>query len=339
MNTLRKKFESLSKGVRYGIFGILALILLIVPLLSSSNYFMGVMCRILLYTVLAGSLNVINGYTNQFNLGHAGLMAVGAYTGAIMQTRFGVPFWIAIFIAAIFAAFIGFLISIPTYKLSGIYLSIVTLGFSEIIRLIALNWTAVTGGPLGIKDIPAPNFFGLHIRKANHYYYIFLVFAVIFLFITNRVLKSRVGRAWMSIREDQVAARSLGVEITKYKALNFIYGAFFAGMAGAIYAPYLQYIDSTIFTLDEGFNILSMVIIGGMGTLTGPVVGSVIVNVLNEVLRPVSQFRLVAYGALIIIMMWWRPQGLVGASNSVLAGKTTVSKEDANDQSDDKPNE
>jgi branched-chain amino acid transport system permease protein len=126
----------------------------------------------------------------------------------------------------------------------------------------------------------------------------------------------------MSIREDELASKSLGVYTSRYKALNFMYGAFWAGIAGAIYAPYVRFIDSTYFTLDEGWNILSMVIIGGQGTLVGPIVGSVLVNYLTEVLRPIGQWRMVAYALLIIIMMWWRPQGLAGASNSIVAAKS-----------------
>ncbi len=316
---IRRYLKNMSDKQRLVFIFASIIILGVVPLFIKSSYIMGILCRIALYTILAGSLNVINGYTNQFSIGHAGFFAVGAYAGAILMLKAGLSFWIAVPVAGIVAGIIGYLVSLPTYRMSGTYLSIVTLGFSEIIRIVALNWTSLTGGPMGLKGIPSPNLFGFEFKRANQYYYIFIAFAILFLFITNRVLKSRVGRAWMSIREDQQAAQSLGVEITRYKGLNFFYGAFWAGIAGAIYAPYLNFIDSTIFTLDEGFNILSMVIIGGMGTLAGPVVGSVTVNVLNEILRPVSQFRLVAYGILIIVMMWIRPQGIAGESGSELS--------------------
>ena len=295
-------------------------VLAILPLLISSSYTMGILCRILMYTVLAGSLNVINGYSGQFNIGHAGYYLIGSYTEAILATRLGISFWIALPLAGVVAAIFGFLVSQPTLKLKGIYLAIVTLGFSEIIRLVALNWEWLTGGPIGIKGIPPPDFFGFKVTKANHYYYIFLAIAIIFVFLTNRVIHSRIGRAWISIREDELAAKSLGVEASRFKAMNFMYGAFWAGIAGAAFAPYFKFIDSTMFTLDEGFNILSMVIIGGQGTLIGPLVGATLVNFLTEVLRPIAEYRLVAYAILIIAMMWLRPQGLIGASNSILAG-------------------
>lgn len=304
-------------------------ILAVLPQFITASYTMGILCRILMYTVLAGSLNVINGYSGQFNIGHAGYYLIGSYTEAILATRLGVSFWIALPLAGIVTALFGFLVAQPTLKLKGIYLAIVTLGFSEIIRLVALNWEWLTGGPIGIKGIPSPNFFGFKISRANDYYYIFLVIAIIFVFLTHRVIHSRIGRAWISIREDELAAKSLGVESSRYKAMNFMYGAFWAGIAGAAFSPYFKFIDSTMFTLDEGFNILSMVIIGGQGTLIGPLVGATLVNFLTEVLRPIAEFRLVAYAILIIVMMWLRPQGLIGASNSILAGGKIRKKPDA----------
>ncbi|HPJ03368.1 MAG TPA: branched-chain amino acid ABC transporter permease, partial [Candidatus Limiplasma sp.] len=156
--------------------------------------------------------------------------------------------------------------------------------------------------------------------RPKYYYFIFLVIAILFYFVTSRVLKSRVGRAWISIREDQIAARSLGVETSFYKSLNFMYGAFWAGVVGAAYAPFVNYIEASQFTLDAGFNVLAMVVIGGQGTLIGPIVGSVIVTILTETLRFLESWRYVIYAIIIIMMMWVRPQGIAGASQSVLAG-------------------
>ncbi|QUH26446.1 branched-chain amino acid ABC transporter permease [Serpentinicella alkaliphila] len=299
---------------------ILILISILLPYIINSNYIVGILCRVLMYSVLAGSLNIINGYSGQFNIGHAGFFCIGAYTEAVLATRYGWNFWLLLLIAGIFTSLVGFLISLPTLRLRGIYLAIVTLGFSEIIRIIALNWTSVTGGPMGVKGIPSPIFLGIRISGSSRYYYIFLALAILFIFITNRVITSRIGRAWISIREDELAAKSLGVESSFYKSINFMYGAFWAGVMGAAYAPYYKFIASDMFTLDEGFNILSMVIIGGQGTLVGPFVGSLIVNIITEVFRFAAQYRMVVYAILIITMMWLRPQGLVGAYDSILAG-------------------
>lgn len=320
MKGIIDKLSNMDKRTKIILLAVLFVLLAIFPQVYPKSYVMGIMCRIFMYIILAGSLNVINGYSGQFNIGHAGFYCVGAYVEAILATKLGMSFWIALPISGVFAALVGYLVAQPTMKLRGIYLAIVTLGFSEIIRLVALNWESVTGGPNGIKGVPVPMFFGTKISSSIDYYYIFFVLAIIFLFVTNRVVKSRVGRAWISIREDELAAKSLGVETSWYKAMNFMYGAFWAGIAGAAFAPYFKFISSDMFTLDEGFNILSMVIIGGQGTLVGPIVGSAIVNILTEVLRPVSEYRMVVYALLIIVMMWVRPQGIVGASKSILAG-------------------
>lgn len=302
------------------------IIALMIPVFIKDSYVMGIIVRILFYMILAGSLNIINGYSGQFNIGHAGFLCIGSYTEAILATRFGISFWILIPIAGIVTAIFGLLVSLPTLRLKGIYLAIVTLGFSEIIRLVALNWTGLTGGPMGIKSIPSPMLFGLKFSSPSLYYYIVLVLVILCLFTSYRVIHSRVGRGWISIREDEGAACSLGVETHKYKAINFMFGAFWAGVAGAAMSPYYRFIGSDMFSLDEGFNILSMVIIGGQGTLIGPLLGSVIVNTLTEVFRFASDFRMVLYAVLIIAMMWWRPQGLAGVSNSVLAGKKKKKK-------------
>ncbi len=154
----------------------------------------------------------------------------------------------------------------------------------------------------------------------KNYYYIFFAIGALFLFITHRTLRSRVGRAWMSIREDQGAARSLGVEVKFYKMVNFMYGAFWAGVIGAAYAPFVNYIEASQFSLDTGFDVLTMIVIGGQGTLVGPIIGAAIVTVLTEALRFLGYWRYVFYGLIIILMMWLRPQGLAGAGRSVLAG-------------------
>ncbi|MCR3923024.1 MAG: branched-chain amino acid ABC transporter permease, partial [Firmicutes bacterium] len=290
------------------------------PQFINSNYIMGIIVRILFYMILAGSLNIINGYSGQFNIGHAGFVCIGSYTEAILATRFGLSFWLLLPLAGIVTAMVGYVVALPTLRLKGIYLAIVTLGFSEIVRLMAQNWTSFTGGPMGIKSIPSPEFFGAKISSPMLYYYIALVLVQLSLFTSFRVIQSRVGRAWISIREDEAAAASLGVNTKIYKSINFMYGAFWAGIAGAAMAPYYRYIAADMFTLDEGFNILSMVIIGGQGTLVGPLLGAALVNIITEVFRFAASYRMVVYAILIIVMMWVRPQGILGVSNSILAG-------------------
>ena len=301
--------------------GILLAVILVLPILMNTNYFRSILIRVLLYALLASSLNIINGYTGQFNIGHAGLYAIGCYTAGILSTRFGWSFWVLLPVSGIVTAFFGYLISIPTRKLSGIYLGLVTLGFSEIIRLVCLNWTALTGGAMGIKNIPRPMLFGLKIKSTLQFYYIILILLIISVLVMRRVINSRVGRAWIAIREDNTAARFLAVNTGRYKSVNFAFGAFFAGIAGCFSAYYYQYIASDMFSVDQGFDILAMVIIGGQGTLIGPMLGAVIVTIITEAFRFAAEYRLVVYAILIITMMWIRPQGIAGDPDSIFAIK------------------
>lgn len=309
-------FLSKNSKVLWAFVGVV--MLLLPQVLSKST--MTIVCSIMGYFIIAGSLNVINGYSGQMCFGIAGFYCVGAYTMAILMNTFHVSYWVALLPAGIMAAVVGALIALPTLKLRGMFMAMITIGFSEVVRLIALNWTPVTGGTMGIKGLKAPMFFGMKTSGASRYYYIYLAIVILFLVCTHRVIHSRIGRAWMSIREDDMAAKSLGVEINKYKIINFMYGAFWSGIAGALLAPYKTYIDSSYFTIDEGFNILSMVIIGGQGTLFGPFVGVFAYQILVEGLRFAGVWRYIACAILIIAMMWIRPQGLVGASDSMLSG-------------------
>ena len=316
MSKLREFYQTKKWVFLLAIFVVLCAL----PFVVKKALYLRYACSIMMYATLAGSLNAINGYSGQTCLGQAGFFAIGAYTCAILSTRFGVNFWLLLPICGIAAAVVGLIVSLPTLKLQGIYLSIVTLGASEIIRIIAQTWTPVTGGAMGIKGIPYPWLFGWDTFRPKYYYYIFLLIGVLFLFCTSRILKSRVGRAWISIREDQVAAKSLGVRTSRYKSLNFVYGAFWAGVVGCAYAPFVNFIESSQFTTDKGFDVLAMIVIGGQGTLIGPIIGSAIVTILTESLRFLESWRYVIYAMIIIAMMWLRPQGIAGASNSILAG-------------------
>lgn len=316
-----KDFWFASKKNQFIVIGAISLLLLLLPFILPSNYTRGIAIKVLLYVILASSLNIINGYTGQMNIGHAGLVCIGAYAAGIIGTKFGISFWLLVIICGLVTSVFGYIMSKPAIKLEGIYLAIVTMGCSEVIRLIALNWTSFTGGPMGIRGIPRPELFGMVLKSTTHYYYIALFLAVVTLFCVYRVINSRLGRAWISIREDQLASRFLGVDVNHYKTVNFMLGAFFAGVGGCFLTYYYQYISSDMFTVDETFNIMAMVIIGGQGTLLGPIVGSLIVNLLTEAFRFTAEYRFVIYALLIIGMMWLRPQGLVGAKNSVFASK------------------
>lgn len=296
-------------------------VLLVLPQLTRSNYIRGVLARIIVYATLASGLNIINGYSGQSCLGIVGFTCIGAYSGALLTTKLGLPFLASLVLTLALCAAAGFIVSLPTLKLNGMFLSIITLGFSEMMRLIALNWQKLTNGPLGIKGIPNVHLLGWKIKSGAPFYYLALAALLLVVFILNRLLKSRVGRAWIAIREDQDAARSLGVKVSHYRCINFMTGAMICGTMGVFIAYYYRYVSPDMFSLDEGFNVLSMCVVGGSGTLFGPIAGAFVINLLTEGFRFASEWRMVMYAVLIITMMWVRPQGLFGAKDSVIAGQ------------------
>ena len=284
---------------------------IVLPYVIDDNYATGILIKCALYALLATSVNIVQGYCGLSYLGSAGLICVGAYTGAILMTKLSVNFFVAMLCSGLMAMVVGFLISLTTVRLSGAYLGIVTVGFSEIIRLIALNWTNVTGGSMGIKGIPVPTAFGVKL-SGNWYFYIIVTLAALCLFITGRIIRSRIGRVWMSIKADQSATQALGVNIQAYKTLSFVIGVFWAGVGGCFMASYYRYISSDMFTMQESFNVLSMVIVGGMGTTIGPIAGAVLITAINEVFSFAAEWRQVGYAAVVIATLWWQPSGIAG---------------------------
>lgn len=283
--------------------------------------------------ILAVSLNLVNGITGQFSLGHAGFMAVGAYTSASVTYYLGRAFvqpWIAgmdagflsqfylqgfflgaILIGALSAAVLGFLVGVPSLRLRGDYLAIVTLGFGEIIRVFILNIEAV-GGARGFADIP----------PFTTFYWVFgsMAFTLI---IIDRLINSSHGRAFLAVREDEIAAESVGVSTTRYKVMAFVISSFFAGLAGGLFAHFQMYINPQSFTFLKSFEIITMVVLGGMGSLSGSVMSALVLTALPEALRPLSNFasdhfhknidfRMVIYSLLLVVLMLTRPNGLFG---------------------------
>lgn len=299
--------------------GVLLAIFIAFPLVIKDNFFVGIATKTLLFMLMSTALNITNGYSGQFNIGFAGFMCVGAYSAAVLMTKGGLGFLSAMLFSGCITALVGLVISLPTSRLSGMYLSLVTLGFAEVIRIIALNFKSLTGGPLGIKNIPNPVLFGYELKGTLQLYYLMLCLLIASVFCCYRIVHSRVGRAWIAIRENPDAASSLGINLVRYKAMNFMTSAFFAGVAGTFMASYYRFINSEMFMLDFGHEVLVMVVLGGMGTFVGPILGALSINCMMEVFRFASDYRMLIYSVLIIAIMWFRPQGIAGASNSMLA--------------------
>lgn len=250
--------------------------------------------------VLAVSLNLINGFTGQFSLGHAGFMSIGAYMSAILTLDFDVPFPLALAGGGILAAVFGFLIGLPTLRLKGDYLAIATLGLGEIIKIVLLN-TEYVGGASGLSGIP----------NKTSWTWVFFVTVVAVLLIQNFV-RSTHGRACIAIRENEIAAESMGINITKYKVIAFVIGSFFAGIGGGLYAHKFYVINPSSFNFMKSFEILVIVVLGGLGSTTGAIVGAIILTVLFTALQDYPELRMIIYSLLLIVMMIFRPGGLMG---------------------------
>jgi branched-chain amino acid transport system permease protein len=283
------------------------------------EYLLHILIFIGIYSILSMSLNLVVGYTGMLSIAHAAFYGVGAYVAALMALKLNSPFIINIFCAAIICAVLGLVVGIPSIRIRDEYFFIATFAFQIIIVSIFNNWVSFTGGPMGLSGIPMPTIFRL--KYSTDIEYIFLVTCVfiITLWVLTRITHSPFGRVLKAIREDEVFAQSMGKNVAKYKVLSFIMSAVFASMAGSIYAFYVGFIDPTSFTVMESIFILSIVIIGGSGSLWGSVVGSIILVTLPELLRflglpssVAANVRQILYGALLVVFMVWRPNGLLG---------------------------
>ncbi len=277
-----------------------------------SPYYYQIVIVICINVILALSLNLVTGFAGQLSLGHAAFMGIGAYTSGILTSGLGAPFAVALLAGGVSSAACGLLIGLPTLRLKGDYLAIATLGFGEIIRVTILNMK-ITGGAFGLRGIP--KFTNLPIA---------LGLAVLAYLVSKRLSRSRFGRALVAIREDEVAAQAMGIDTTRHKVIAFIIGASWAGIAGGLFAHWFRYLNPSSFTFVKSVEILSMVVLGGMGSLGGSVLGAAVLTYAPEFLRSVSpfvsQYRMLFYGALLVIMMLVRPQGLLGRA-STLGGK------------------
>ena len=272
-----------------------------------------------IYTILSLSLNLIVGYTGMAALGHIAFTAVGAYTSSLLALNIGISPWIGLLIGAIFAAIIGAIVSYPSLRLKGDYLALATFGLGVIIYSIAQNWVSLTRGPMGLPGIPSFSLFGFEFNNVWIYSVLVLIFVGITYFTIRNITKSPFGRILTGIREDEIATEAMGKNIVKHKLIVFMVGAFFAGIAGSLYAHYITFIDPSSFTAMESITVLLMVVFGGMASLPGSVVGAMILVIFPELLRflglPSSiaaPLRQMIYGLLLVILMIFRPKGLIG---------------------------
>ena len=268
----------------------------------------------LMYVILGLGLNIVIGLGGLLQLGYAAFYAVGAYTYGILNTRFGLSFWIALPLGAVLATLFGVLLGFPVLRLKGDYLAIVTLGFAEICRIVLENWNDFSSGPSGISQIARPPLFGIKLtvpQSVTYLYLITLVLVVITVFVVRRLENSRLGRAWEAMREDAVASEAMGVNLTIAKLSAFALGAFWAGLVGVLFAAKTTFINPASFTLMESVLVLCIIVLGGMGSTAGVIVGALIIVLLPEYLRAFSQYRMLLYGSILVLMMVFRPGGII----------------------------
>lgn len=292
----------------------LALTFAIVQLLIFFNiindYLQATLATICINIILAVSLNLITGFTGQFSLGHAGFMSIGAYTCALITLRNPTlpGFILGVFAGAATAALVGGIVGLPTLRLRGDYLAIATLGMSEIIRIVFLNLDSITNGAAGLQDIP----------QFTNWIWLFIFTTGTVLVISN-FIKSSHGRACISVREDEIAAEAMGINSTRYKVIAFIIGSFFAGIAGALYASTFNFIDPKIFGFSKSIDVLVVVVLGGLGSISGSIIAAVLLGIITTYLQAFANIQMILYSVLLIIIMIFRPQGLMGSKEVSLS--------------------
>ncbi len=285
------------------------------PLLPfATTYQINILTNALLYVMLGLGLNIVVGLAGLLHLGYVAFYAVGAYSFALLHTHFGIGFWVALPVGALLAALFGFLLGFPVLRLRGDYLAIVTLGFGEITRLVLENWSSFSFGPSGISGIPRPGFFGvaLNLHQTTIYiYYLMIALCLLTIFIVNRLQNSRIGRSWVAMREDEIACEAMGVNCTMAKLTAFALGSMWAGMAGVVFAAKTTFVNPASFTFLESAMILAIVVLGGMGSIVGVMIGAFILILMPEFLRAFSEYRMLLFGTIMVLMMVFRPQGIV----------------------------
>ncbi|MDR1315979.1 MAG: branched-chain amino acid ABC transporter permease [Spirochaetales bacterium] len=310
-------------------YAALVLPLICVPLLAGNIYYLRLCNLAMIYGIFALGLNILTGYTGITSFGHAGFFALGAYTSAILAVKAGLPVLVCIPLAGLITAAAAYLVGLPVRRISGIYLAMVTLGFAEFIRILAINLEWLTGGPLGISRIPplavpaAPP--GIFNPEQGRFFFLYITTVLLVAFFV-RLIRSRFGRCLLAIRDSEDAAASIGIACAANKMAAFFFSGLYSGLAGALYAHFDRFISPDTFQFDMSVLVLCMVVAGGMGSVFGSLLGAGILVILLEVFQPLGDYRLIAYGSLLMIMITWFPGGLAGGFESlrkkILPGQT-----------------
>lgn len=287
-------------------------LLLVLPMAVEARYVLFVCNLAMIYAVLALGLNLLTGYGGQISVGHAAFFGIGAYTSAILCVDYGWSFWTALPAATLVSSACGLVLGIPTLRLRGHYLILATLGFGEIVRLILQNWQQLTKGPTGIVGIPPIQIGTYSLENEQRFYYVALAFLALALLVTHRIVRARSGRELISVRDNELAAELMGVNTMRVKLFAFMISAAFAGAAGSLYAHMSGSISPDVFTFEISVAVLVMVMLGGAGTLYGPVFGALLLTAMPEILREFRDYYLLFYGVGILLLAIFLPRGMAG---------------------------
>jgi branched-chain amino acid transport system permease protein len=319
---------------------LLAFLLLaaLVPLAVSDQYVLHIAIMVLFYAVLATSLNLVVGYVGEFSLGHTAFLGIGAYTAAILSLRLGLPMWATVPLAGLISAAFGVLIGAITLRLQGPFFVIVTLAFAEVLRLVANNWVDLTNGPMGLAGVGQPAILAgaSNLFAKQLYFYIALGITAVALYLAYRFVYSNTGRAAVAVRENRFVAQSIGVHPFAYAMRAFVLGSLLAGMAGGFYAHYISFVGSEVFTFSFMATMIIMVLVGGKGTLVGPLVGALLITLLEEYLREVKELRMSIFGLIVMAIVLFLPRGLMGFLASRRELRADGQAMGAPDKADDK---
>lgn len=304
------------------ILGILLVGVFALPYAGLSDFILRIIVTSLIYSIASMGNMVIVGYCGLLTCGHGAFYGLGAYVSAVLAVKFELPF-AACFLCAILGSMLfGFLIALPCLRVDVDFLSLITIAFAQIFNAVVKNWTPVTGGARGVVGIPTPEIFGISITTQRGFYFLIIIIAIIVYILLKNLMSSSVGRAMMAVRDDEIGAKAMGIDVNKYKILAFVIGSTVAGIGGALFAHYLRYIGPTSFTLDLSLLFMQMIILGGLGSLEGAVVGAFFFTIIPEIFRPLAVFRMGIGGLIMLLVILVRPQGLLGSK--AFAGKGGV---------------
>ena len=284
--------------------------ILILPFLLPNAYIIQIVNMIGIYAIVGTGVNILTGYTGQLSLGQAAFYGIGAYTTALLNTKLGCPFFVVLPASVLVTAVFGVFLAIPALKVRGSYLALLTIGFGEIVRMVLVNWIDLTGGPAGVVGIKAPDLFGFKFGTLFKYYYLIAFFVFIGIMYQKWLMRSRTGRAFMAIRDDDKVAELTGINITTFKIRAFVLSAVYSAVAGVLYAMMIHYVSPDSFTSNDSNMFLWTAIMGGMGTTIGPVIGAIIMNILPEALRFLGDWRMVVYGVILLTVIIRYPGGI-----------------------------